>query len=1604
MCGTRPAHHPSSHRLSGRLRTCALAGALAFVLASAPAALAAPDPPTSLAAAASPTNTRPSLSWVAPAGTTGSVTYDVWRNGTKLTASPISVRTYIDTSSSLAQGSSSYTVTTNDATGTSAPSAAASVVYDTVPPPVPTGLTAVTPTNQKPALSWVSGGNDATSGFVNYQVYRGTTLLGSPTGTTFTDTTLVTSGSQTYTVKSVDAAGNVSTASVAKAVMFDTVIPSAPVLSAPAATNTSTTLTWTASTDLGGSTLTSYAVYRNGVLIGAPTPATALTYTDTGAMSPGTYTYAVYALDGAGNSSLASNAKAVVYDVTPPGTPSGLGGTTPTNLKPILLWTAATDTGGAGIIRYDVYRGATLAGSTAVTSFTDAALTQSGTNAYTIRAVDGAGNVGPASSPVTVVYDVTAPTIPGSLTATTPTNSPPVLSWAASTDALSGVDHYDVFRGSTKINSSPVTGLGFTDTSPVTGSQTYSVKAIDAAGNTTAASTAKIVVYDPTPPPAPTLTAPTATSVDPALSWTAVSDTGGSGLAGYRVYRDGTLIATTTSTSYTDSDSAVVPGTYVYNVVAFDGAGNTTSSVSRTVIVDTSAPTTPTSVTAPTPTGARPVISWAASSDGSGPSSSGIVRYDVYRGAVLAGSSTTNTYTDTGATANSSLAYTVVAVDAAGNRSAASAAGNVVYDTSPPPLPTNVAGTTPTATAPVVTWTSGGADNLSGLAYYAVYRGATLLGTTTSTSYTDSTLATSGSQSYTVKAVDLAGNQSASSSIRTIVFDPVAPGQPGKPTISSPTDDPSLTWAASTDQGGSNISHYDVYRTPAGGSATLVGSSNGTTFSDPSVSPDGVYTYDVVAVDGAGNQSVHSAGTTVTVDITPPDAPTGLTAQAALTAQKPALSWALASDDPGGSGIVRYDVYRGAVLAGSSTGTTFTDTGLSTNGSYAYTVKAVDAAGNVGAASAAYTVTWDSTPPPTPVNLTALSPTSAAPVLSWQSGGAAADFDHYDVYRSSTLIWSGTATTYTDDQPAPPATSGNLSYTVKAVDALGNASTASVARTVVYDIAAPSAVASLTVASPTIHPALGWTTASDTGNSGLAGYRVYRDGVQVIQTTGTTFIDSSLSGDGTYAYTVRAIDNAGNLGPPSPTRTVQVDQTPPPAPSGLFAQSPTNHVTLSWPATSDTGSSGSGVAQYRVYRNGSPISIVSATAYSDTSLAIEGTWQYTVSAIDATGNEGPQSAPISVLYDATPPPAPVGLAVAAISTTQPSLSWISGGPDALSGFDHYELLRDGAIVASTTSTSIVDVTLTQNGSHTYAVRAVDAAGNRSNATPTQSAIFDNTPPAVPASVSLASPSNRPSISWSASTDVGGSGGVTYSIYRDGNSTPVATTAGTTFIDTTALAEGPHAYTVVATDAAGNSSAPSLEAAVTVDVTPPNAVAAPTAASPTPRPVLSWPAASDPSGIVRYDVYRGATLVGSSPTTSFTDSALATDGSYAYTVVAVDGAGNRALASAPTTVVFDHTPPPAPSIPQASTPTGVLPSLVWASGGADALSGFDHYIVYRDGVAVGTPTSPAFVDADLATLGPHLYVIRAVDAAGNISVRPPPVRSSTTPSRRRRPRI
>ncbi|MGW5104847.1 glycoside hydrolase family 6 protein [Streptomyces sp. NPDC004100] len=88
-------------------------------------------------------------------------------------------------------------------------------------------------------------------------------------------------------------------------------------------------------------------------------------------------------------------------------------------------------------------------------------------------------------------------------------------------------------------------------------------------------------------------------------------------------------------------------------------------------------------------------------------------------------------------------------------------------------------------------------------------------------------------------------------------------------------------------------------------------------------------------------------------DTQAPTAPTGV-AVSATTADSVSLTWHAAMDN---TGVTGYDVYRGGTKVGSVTGTSYTDTGLSANTTYTYTVKAKDAAGNVSAASTAVSAT-----------------------------------------------------------------------------------------------------------------------------------------------------------------------------------------------------------------------------------------------------------------------------------------------------------------------------------------------------------------------------------------------------------------------------------------------------------------------------------------------------------------------------------------------------------------------------------------------------------------------------------------------------------------------
>ena len=134
--------------------------------------------------------------------------------------------------------------------------------------------------------------------------------------------------------------------------------------------------------------------------------------------------------------------------------------------------------------------------------------------------------------------------------------------------------------------------------------------------------------------------------------------------------------------------------------------------------------------------------------------------------------------------------------------------------------------------------------------------------------------------------------------------------------------------------------------------------------------------------------------------------------------------------------------------------------------------------------------------------------------------------------------------------------------------------------------------------------------------------------------------------EGSYTYTVSAVDNAGNEGP---ARTPKDDRstTPPrraPRPRRPLGATPTKaKPTLSsWAAATDPAAPASPPTPCTATacRSAPPRS---ARASPDTALSANGTNAYTAPANDPAGNTSTLTAPVSVTYDTTAPPAPVGL-------------------------------------------------------------------------------------------------------------------------------------------------------------------------------------------------------------------------------------------------------------------------------------------------------------------------------------------------------------------------
>jgi fibronectin type 3 domain-containing protein len=1207
-------------------------------------------------------------------------------------------------------------------------------------------------------------------GVTGYRVFRGTTQIASLASTahSHTDTGLA-PGPYSYTVRAIDAAQNLSDPSnTASATVADTTKPTAPANLQATAGAGQVALSWQASTDNVG--VTGYRVFRGTTQI-ASLGAAARSHSDTG-LAPGPYSYTVRAIDAAQNLSDPSNtASATVPDTDSPTVPQNLTATLSGSKNVDLRWDTSTDN--VGVTAYQVYRGAqeiANLGATA-TSYRDTNVPP-GSHSYKVRALDAAGNASAFSGMASAtVPDTTKPTAPANLDATVNGTSRVDLTWEESTDDVA-VAAYWVYRDGAHVDTVN-SGTSYSDV-VLPGSYTYEVRAVDTASNLSDPSNSDTVTVTPVDLEAPTapqnLTADAVGGGQADLTWDASSDN--VGVTGYRIYRNGQAVATIgPATSYSDT---VAPGDYSYVVRALDAAGHESqpSNLAPVTVPDTEDPTPPASLTATAVSPSQIDVAWEAAAD-----NVAVTSYQVYRDdTLLATIDPATAYSDS-VIAPATHKYEVRALDAAGNVSAFSNSDTAtveVPDTEPPLPPGNLTAAQTSADHVDLSWDPA-VDN-QGVTAYRVYRDGELLATLgTATSHRDTTVAP-GPHSYEVKAADGAENLSeASNSADINVIDTQRPTTPAAltatPVGASRID---LAWEAATD--GVGVTGYEIYRDDA--PLTTIGPS--TTYSDPVLAP-ATHKYEVRALDAAGNVSAFS--NSVTASVYPPDTeaptiPANVRASGSGTGTVE-VTWDPSLDNVG---VSAYRVYRGTAEIATLNGdtTSFSDTGRPP-GSYSYTVRAEDQAGNASAPSDPASATVPDIERPTkPGNLTA-TPSGAGQVdLSWQASSDNVQVTGYKVYRGAQEIASLGAVTSFSDTGRPP---GTYTYTVKAMDAAGNLSDPSGAATAVVpdssDPTAPTELGATAVSSTQID--LRWQASSD--DVGVTGYRIYRGG-GLIDTVGatTSYSDTGVTAGNTYSYEVRAIDGAGHVSGPSNVATAT---TP----------APTVNLTLSPDADAR-------VQQSTPTTNYAASNLRSA---GDAGAVVESFLRFTVSGVVGSV----RSAKLRLFaYNGTVD----GPAVYTTgnSWNETTVNWNSRPARTSASTDD-----KGAIGVNTWVEYDVTSFVNGNGTYSFNVAGPSADGidfrSREYATDRPQLVIDAGPPdtqkpTAPAGLTWTAPApTRVDLGWQASTDNVGVTG--YRIYRGGSQIG-SVGATTSYSDTTVAAGSTHTYVVRAFDANGNVSDPS----------------------------------------------------------------------------------------------------------------------------------------------------------------------------------------------------
>lgn len=467
------------------------------------------------------------------------------------------------------------------------------------------------------------------------------------------------------------------------------------------------------------------------------------------------------------------------------------------------------------------------------------------------------------------------------------------------------------------------------------------------------------------------------------------------------------------------------------------------------------------------------------------------------------------------------------------------------------------------------------------------------------------------------------------------------------------------------------------------------------------------------------------------------------------------------------------------------------------------------------------------------------------------------------------------------------------------------------------------------------------------------------------------------------------------------------DTTAPDNVTGVTASAITSStLLLSWNASASSDCDG-----YEIYRGSTKIATVSGLTYNVTGLSPNTQYTLTVKAKDGAGNVASGSgASVTITTpadaDTTPPDDVTNLTKSNITASGVTLSWT-----APVGGSSYDIYNGATFVANVQTTNYNVTGLSALTAYTFTVKAKDAVGNAAAGAQIQVTTIAAPDTTAPTNVASVSTSNllqtTVTLSWpaSVSSDVAG-----YDIYN--GSTFVTSVTGLTYNVTGLTALTQYTFWVKAKDAVPNiatGTSVTFTTAAAADTTPPAAVTALTAGTPTTSSVpLTWTLSSS-GDVATQEVayssnggssYTVASAIINAGSNSYTVNGLAANTAYTFRVVAVDGAGNRSnptTTTKTTAATADTTPPDAPASITAGTPTASTIPVSWP---ASAASDLDHYeLSYStDGtnftVASPAVTGTSYTFTGLTASALHTLKVAAIDTSNNRSTGNPTTTATT----------